>query len=168
MSVQTFASPLPSGTTSRFGTSWQHHSASPKVPCKMVFPLICWQPGSANTGFCGTFSGKKRAHKLKKNLWDTGRVSLGHPAGQTGVYRPVSQGLPVICYRKTDRKGQFCRDTGRVSQGHSAIQEVFRKFMYFFLMCLFCSLLLPFLVAVFLGVNSANALLCDTLALSHD
>ena len=71
-------------------------------------------------------SGKKRAHKLKKNPRDTGRVSLGHPAGQTGVYRPVSRGLPVIYYRKTDRKGHFCRDTGRVSQGHPAIQEVFR------------------------------------------
>ena len=74
-------------------------------------------------------SGKKRAHKLKKNPRDAGRVSRGHPAGQTGVYRPVSRGLPVIYYRKTDRKGHFCRDTGRVSQGHPAIQEVFRKFM---------------------------------------
>ena len=83
---------------------------------------------------------KKRAHNLKKNPRDTGRVSLGHPAGQTGVYRPVSQGLPVIYYRKTDRKGHFCWDTGRMSQGHPAIQEVFRKFMWFFLMCLFCSL----------------------------
>ena len=43
--------------------------------------------------------------KLKKNTRDTGRVSLRHPAGQTGVYRPVSQGFPVIYHRKTDRKG---------------------------------------------------------------
>ena len=52
-------------------------------------------------------SGKKRAHKFKKNARDTGRVSLGHPAGQTGVYRPVSQGVPVNYYRKTLRKGHF-------------------------------------------------------------
>ena len=74
-------------------------------------------------------SGKKRAHTFKKNARDTGRVSLGHPAGQTGVYRPVSQGVPVNYYRKTLRKGHFSRDTGRVSQGHPAIQGVFRKFM---------------------------------------
>ena len=30
-------------------------------------------------------SGKKGAHKLKKHPRDTGRVSLGHPVGQTGV-----------------------------------------------------------------------------------
>ena len=78
--------------------------------------------------------------KLKKNAWDTGRVSLGHPAGQTGVYRPASQGFPVNYYRKTDRKGHFCQDTGRVSQGHPAIQGFFRNLMWFFLMCLFCSL----------------------------
>ena len=52
-------------------------------------------------------SGKKRAHKLKKNLRGTGRVSLGHPAGQTGVYRPVSQGLPVIYYKKNGQKRAF-------------------------------------------------------------
>ena len=43
--------------------------------------------------------------------------------------RPVSQGCSVICYRKTDRKGHFCRDTGRVSRGHPAIEGVFRNFM---------------------------------------
>ena len=76
----------------------------------------------------GISPGKKRAHKLKKNARDTGRVSLGHPAGQTGVYRPVSQGFPVNCYRKTDRKGHFLpghrpgcpRDT-RPSRGFSEI-----------------------------------------------
>ena len=66
-------------------------------------------PGRAKgTPSKAVFSGKKRAHKLKKNARDTGRVSLGHPAGQTGVYRPVSgQGLPVIYYRRTARKGIF-------------------------------------------------------------
>ena len=28
-------------------------------------------------------------------------MSLGHPAGQTGVYRPVSQKFPVVYYRRT-------------------------------------------------------------------
>ena len=66
-------------------------------------------------------SGKKRAHKLKKNPRDTGRVSLGHPAGQTGVYRPVSQGFPVVYYRKTQFVGTPAgcpRDT-RPSRGFS-------------------------------------------------
>ena len=101
-------------------------------------------------GYCGVFlegsfgndSENNRAHKLKKNPRNTGWVFLGHPAGQTGVYRPVSQGLPNIYYRKTDRKRNFCRDTGRVSQGHPAIQRVFRNFMCIFLMCLFCSLMI--------------------------
>ena len=70
-------------------------------------------------------SGKRRAQKLKKNPRDTGRVSVGHPAGQTGVYRPVSQGFPVICHRKTDRKEHFFWDTGQVSWGHLAIQGFF-------------------------------------------
>ena len=54
-----------------------------------------------------TFSGKKGAHKLKKNPRDTDRVSLGRPAGQTGVCRPVSRELPAIYYRKIDRKRAF-------------------------------------------------------------
>ena len=76
-------------------------------------------------------SGKKRVHKLKQNPQDTGRVSLGHLAGQTGVYRPVSQGFPVNCHRS----GQ----TRAFLPGHPAIQGVFRYFMWFFLVCL-CSL----------------------------
>ena len=54
-----------------------------------------------------------------------------HPAGQKGVYRPVSQEFPVVYERKIDSKGW---DTGRVShwQGHPASRYV--------LMCLFCSL----------------------------
>ena len=77
----------------------------------------------------------KRAHKLKENPRDTGRVSLGHLAGQTAVYWPVFQGFPAICFRITDRKGHFCRDTGRVSHPGG-----FRNFMWSFLMFLFCSL----------------------------
>ena len=59
---------------------------------------------------------RKRPHKLKKNPRDAGRVSLGHPAGQMGVYWLVSRGFPVVYYRKSDnKKRHFCRDTGRVS-----------------------------------------------------
>ena len=45
---------------------------------------------------CPSWSGKNKAHKLKKNPLDTGRVSMKHPAGHAGVYRPVSQGFPVV------------------------------------------------------------------------
>ena len=54
-------------------------------------------------------------------------MSLGHPAGQTGVYRPVFQGFPVFYLRKTDRKGHFCRHTSRVSQGQGAVKGVYLK-----------------------------------------
>ena len=40
-------------------------------------------------------SGKRRAHTLKKNPWDTGRVSLGHPAGQTDLPAGVPR---IYCY----------------------------------------------------------------------
>ena len=69
-------------------------------------------------------SGKQRPHKFKKNARDTGRMSLGHPAGQTGVYRPVSQGFPI---EKRTEKAIFAgtpagcpRDT-RPSRGFSDI-----------------------------------------------
>ena len=40
-------------------------------------------------------------------------MSLGHPVGQAGVYRPVSRGFPVVYFRTTDRKGQNCLQWGR-------------------------------------------------------
>ena len=61
-------------------------------------------------------SGKKTAHKLMCNPQVTGQVSLEHPAGQTGVYRAVSQGFLVGCFRTNDSKGHVCRDTGWVSK----------------------------------------------------
>ena len=67
-------------------------------------------------------------NKLKKNPRDTGRVSLGHPAGQTGVYRPVSQGLPVIYYRKIDRKRAFLPGHRPGVPGTSGRPGGFRKF----------------------------------------
>ena len=51
---------------------------------------------------------------------------LGLPAGQTGVYRSVSQGFPVYYSRKTDKKGPFCR-------GHPAIQGFSEILCVFFL-----------------------------------
>ena len=77
-------------------------------------------------------SGKTKAQKLRKNPRDTGRVSLEHPAGQTGVYRLVSQGFPVIYNRKIERKGHFGRDTGRVYNRVSSrvFSEVLCDFSY--------------------------------------
>ena len=82
-------------------------------------------------------SGKKAAHKLKKNPRNTGRVFPGHPAGQTGVYWPVSQKFPVVYSKKNN-----CRDTGRVSQKHPALQWEwgFRNFMCF----IFCAFSAPY------------------------
>ena len=53
-----------------------------------------------------------------------GRVSLGHAAGQTGVYQ---SGFPDVYSRKSARKEHFCRDTGRVFQGHPAVQGFVQK-----------------------------------------
>ena len=79
-------------------------------------------------------SGKRKAHKLKKILGPpTGRVSLGHPAGQTGVYWPVSEGFPVVCYGKADifagTPAGCPRDT-RPSRGFSEV-------LYDFFLCVF-------------------------------
>ena len=63
------------------------------------------------------------------------RKSLGHPAGQTGLYQPVSQELLVIDYGKTDKKGNFA--------GTPAGCPRDTRPMWFSLMCVFCS---PFLV----------------------
>ena len=53
-------------------------------------------------------------------------MSLGHLAGQTGVYRPVSQGFPVVLFRKLTEKGSFAGDT-RPSCGFS---EIFCDYSY--------------------------------------
>ena len=126
--------------------SWQPSPVFPPMnaPQKVAKLKSCilWscQPCQPATG---VLSQERRRHiNLRKIL--TGRASLGHTAGQTGVYRPVFQGFPVVYFRRTDRKGQFCQDTGRVSRGHPAIQRVFVIFMWFFLMCHFCSLLRAF------------------------
>ena len=57
-------------------------------------------------------SGKKKDQERKRQI--NLRKILGHrpgvpgdPAGQTGVYRPVSQGFPVVYHRKLIEKGKF-------------------------------------------------------------
>ena len=55
-----------------------------------------------------------------------GRTNRGLP--------PVSQGFPVIYFRKTDRKGHFCWDTGRVSRGYPAVRG-FSEISCEFLLC---------------------------------
>ena len=91
---------------------------------------------------------------LHKNQGWKGRTNLrkipGHgpgvPGTPGGTNRALPADVPAISFtycRKTDRKGHLCRDTGRVSQGHPAIQGFFRNFTWFFLMCLFCSLKKP-------------------------
>ena len=53
-----------------------------------------------------------RGLRIKENLRDNGRLSQGHPAGQAGVQQPVSHGLALVDFSRTDAKGHFCRDTG--------------------------------------------------------
>ena len=52
---------------------------------------------------------------LANNQERNGHINLrkipGHLAGQTGVSRPVSQGLPVVLYKAIDREEHLCRDT---------------------------------------------------------
>ena len=57
-------------------------------------------------------------------------VSLAHPAGQTEVSRPVSQQVPLCYYRRTDRKGHFRQDIGRVSHKHLAVEKHFVIFLW--------------------------------------
>ena len=44
----------------------------------------------------------------------------------------MSQGFPVICYRKPDRKGQFCWDTGPGVPGTPGQPGGFQKFYVIF------------------------------------
>ena len=59
---------------------------------KPVSPICCLPFGAL----------LKKTHELKKNPRDTRRVSLGHPAGQTRVYQPVSQKFLVVYCTKAD------------------------------------------------------------------
>ena len=62
------------------------------------------------------------------------RTGLGHPAGQTGVYRLVSQKFPVVYYTIFARTPAGCPRDTRTSRGFS------ENLCVFFLLCLFCSL----------------------------
>ena len=72
---------------------------------------------------------ERKRHINLRNPRDTGRVSLGHPAGQTGVYRPVSQGFLVVCSRKT---GMFVGPVGcpRDTQPSKGFQKFYVFFCY--------------------------------------
>ena len=59
-------------------------------------------------------------------------MSLRHPAGQTGVYRPVSQGLHVVYYRKTDRRRAFLPGHRPGVPGTPGRQRFFRIFFVVF------------------------------------
>ena len=59
----------------------------PHVGSGLVRPFVSFWD------FSDVFSGKKKAHKLKNNPQHTCRVSMEHPAGQTGVYRQCP-GIP--------------------------------------------------------------------------
>ena len=54
-----------------------------------------------------TTNQEKKGTQNKETSRDTGRVSLEHPAGQTGVYRPVFQGLPLFAKAKLTEIGPF-------------------------------------------------------------
>ena len=73
-------------------------------------------------------SGKKEAHKT--NPQDTGRVSLEHP-GSTGRC-PTK--FPVVCFWKTERKGQFLpghRPGVPGTPGDQAVQGGFQELKVF-------------------------------------
>ena len=107
--------------------------------CPLVFPKLglCvpvfawvvrepWQQTQANVQE-PVNQERKRHIKLKK--------IVGTPAGCPWDTRRDKQGstdrcprdVLFFCFRETDRKGQFCRDTSRVSQRHPGVQAVFRK-----------------------------------------
>ena len=94
---------------------------------KLVRTVFCLCAVIIARSFTAYNQERKEAHKLKKDPWKTGRVSLGHPAGQTGIYRPASQGFHVVYSTKLKEKGvSFGRDTGRVFHGHPAVEWDFR------------------------------------------
>ena len=58
----------------------------------------------------------------------------GTPAGTN---RGLPAGVLGISCGRTDRKGHFGRDTGRLSLGHPVIRKAFKNFIRFFRMRLF-------------------------------
>ena len=51
--------------------------------------------------FLAPNSGKKKAHKLKKILGTAAGCPRNSRRDKPGVYRPVSQGFPVVCHGET-------------------------------------------------------------------
>ena len=81
----------------------------------------------------GILSGKKKSllirHINQENPQDTGRVFLGHPAGQTGVYRPCPRDFLLFTKRKTDRKRAFLPEQRPRIPGTPGRPGVFRNLM---------------------------------------
>ena len=66
---------------------------------------------------------ERKGHINLRKSRDTGPGVPRTPGGTNTVYRPVSQGLLVNYFRKTDKFA------GTPSQGHPVFQQVFRIFM---------------------------------------
>ena len=60
-------------------------------------------------------------------------MSLEHPAGQTGVYRPVSQDVLLLPVEKLPEKGNFAGTPAGCLRDTWPSRRGFRKFMRFFL-----------------------------------
>ena len=72
---------------------------------------------------------KVRKRKRHINI----RESSGHRPGASKALRGTNRVLLLLLKsRKTDRKAHFCRDTGRVSQGHPTVQGDFGNFVCVF------------------------------------
>ena len=87
-------------------------SASPRVSHKRVFTLICWQPGSANTGYCSIWAisrcGISGVNSANTPLCDTLAFSHFFPGDVEGAkllpkYKNRSQGL--ICRKHVASEG---------------------------------------------------------------
>ena len=123
---------------------------------KVPFSGANIRDGTDFPGGRGFLPGKRKGHKLKKILRTPARCRhQGHPAGQTAVSRPVSQGFSAVCYRETDRKEQFCWDTGRVCvPWFRSFSEILCNFV---LMFLFCSVFWP-------GIPQRDSLMLNRIA----
>ena len=135
-----FFSGYPTGRTGDWG-------GRKKFMCKSLMCLFCslfpeargcMTPSSDTPTLSLQFAEKKKAHKLKK--------IPRTPAGCPWETRRDKQGSTGRCPRgfllftkkeKLTEKGMFA---GTPAEGHPAIERVFRNFMCFLLMCLFCSL----------------------------
>ena len=80
--------------------------------------------------------------KIHKSFLESGQ-SKEQPAGQTGVYRPVSQRFPAIYCRKTGRKGHFCREGPGHRPGVPGTPDHAGGFQKFYVIFSYAPFLLP-------------------------